>query len=142
MRWPPGARREGPRAFAPFPSTPGPDPSPPRSLRPPACNTADLPEVVPAEVYEHVVLGPLLLVREQLRPEPLRLREGRTGGPRSRNREGRRGEILHPQEHLRARADHPPNAEVQVIHVRTGIRRPESLIEGNGIPRQPTESPD
>src|SRR5437667_11301089 len=96
--------------------------------------TADLPEVVPAEVYEHVVFGPLLLVREQLRPEPLRLREGRTGGPRSRNREGPRGGILHSPEHLRARADPPPNAHVQLIHVRPRTRRPERLAERPGMP--------
>ena len=87
------------------------------------------------------MLGPLLLVCQQLPPEPLRLGEGRSRRPRPRDRERRRGEILHPQEHLRARADHPSHTEVQVIHVGAGIRRPESLVEGEGIPRHATVIP-
>src|SRR6266571_1675843 len=47
--------------------------------------TAHLPEFVPDQIKEHVVLRTLLLVCEELRAKTLRLRKGRAQRPRARN---------------------------------------------------------
>src|SRR5918997_1429574 len=87
------------------------------------------PEVVAAEVNEHDVLGPLLLVGEQLFGEPRVLLWRPAPRAGARDRAGHHPSALDAHERLGRGPDERQVPDLQVRHVRRGVYGPQAPVE-------------
>jgi hypothetical protein len=90
---------------------------------------AHAPEVVAPEVDEHHVLGPLLLVREQLLRQRRVLLRRPAPPPGARDRAGHDPAALDAHQRLRRRPDERQVPHLQVRHVGRGVDGAQAPVE-------------
>ena len=98
-----------------------------------AAEPAHAAEVVAAEVHQHDVLGPLLLVGEQLLAEPLVLLQGGPAGTSARDRPRLRPPALHADQHLGGGPRDRARAVLQEVHVRRRVHHAQGAVDREGI---------
>ena len=94
---------------------------------------ADAAEVVAAEVDEHHVLGALLLVGEQVGGDRLVLLGVAAARAGARDRAGRRAAAGDGHERLGRGADDLEVLEVEEVHVRRRVDRPQAAVDGERV---------
>ena len=96
---------------------------------------ADAAEVVAAEVDEHHVLGALLRVGQQLRGDLRVLLGGGAARARARRSAGRDPAAADGHQRLGAGAGDLEVAEVEVVHVRRRVHRPQPSVDREATDR-------
>ena len=93
-------------------------------------------EVVAPEVHQHHVLGPLLLVLEQLAGDARVLLDVRAARPRAGDRA--RGDLAarHGQKRLGTRPRDLEVAEVEEVHVRAGVDSAQTAVDRERVHRR------
>ncbi len=92
-------------------------------------------QVVAAQVDQHEVLGPLLLVGQHLLGQPGVLGGGGSPRPGAGDGPGLGVAAGHRHQRLRAGAHHLEVAEGDVVHVRAGVDRPQPAVDGEAAHR-------
>ena len=101
-----------------------------------AAELADLAQVIAAQVHQHVVLGQLLLVGQQLLFQGLVLCVGLAAGPGPGQGEGVEHAVLQLHQRLRGGTGHLYVRPGEVEHVGGGVRGPQDAV---GIQQRPGE---
>ena len=91
--------------------------------------------VVPAQVHEHEVLGPLLRVGRELGGERGVSSGVRAAGPGAGDRPEGHLAVLHPHQDLRRAADDVDVVAVEVVQIRRRIERAEVAVGEERIGR-------
>ena len=94
-----------------------------------AAQRADAPDVVAAQIHQHVVLGPLLFVRQQFPFQPAILRLRPPPGPGARQGEGVQHAVLQLHQGFRRRTGDLHIVAGEVEHVGGGVLRAQRPVD-------------
>ena len=97
---------------------------------------ADLPQVVAAQVHQHIVLRQLLFVGEKVRLQGFVLRIRPPSGPGARQGEGVENAVLQLHQGLRRGPRHLHVGTGEVEHIRGGVQGPQDAV---GVQQAPLE---